>query len=386
MQNTFNTLNSNLKPVSNCLPMDETSLSTTGSSSSPVMFGSALVQAGVQDHIAPIQVLIAESMGPVALTRIQTLSDVEAQVTSVPKVSPEGLVDAVIHAMKGRATDLLVVRGNCKVDQAFMEQLLPQERPSFVLRAGTGMDNLDQEYLKSLGIQFANTPDVNTQSTAELTLGTILAVKRKITQADASVKAGQWDRALLTGSELSGKTLGIVGVGRIGSLVAAVANHLGMRVIGLASPTKQGEAKKLPAYLSDYVSLDELCRQADVLTLHVPLNNGTRGLIGAAQIEQLSGRNAVLVNAARGGVVDEAALLAALDRGDIAGAGIDVFVEDPAPKGSVSDRLARHPRVVATPHLGGQTLEASEKMADEVVKKAREMFLQRLGQPNSLNA
>jgi D-3-phosphoglycerate dehydrogenase len=288
--------------------------------------------------------------------------------------------------MKGRSTDLLVVRGNCKVDKNFMDQLSAQERPSFVMRAGTGMDNLDTSYLDSLGIEYVNTPDVNTQSTAELALGLILNVKRKITHADSAIKSGKWDRAEMTGTELGGKTLGIIGLGRIGSVLGAAAKTLGMEVIGLASPRQQNPTHELPVYLSETVSLSELCSRADVLSLHVPLNDSTRGMIGKQEIAQLSGRNAVVINTARGGVVDEKALLEALDRGDIGGAGLDVFVHDPAPLGSISDRLAKHPRVVATPHVGGQTVESSEKMADAVINQARTMFLNRVSQPDSLNS
>lgn len=348
-------------------------------------FGNALLHVGARDDVAPIHVLLAESMGPVASGRIQGLLPTQAQVTSVPQGNPDALTDTVLDAMKGRSTDLLVVRGNCKVDQAFLDQLAPQERPSFVLRAGTGMDNLDMDCLDALGIAYSNTPDVNTQSTAELALGLMLAVKRKIPQADSQVKAGQWNRAALTGSELGGKTLGIIGVGRIGGVVGTAAKALGMEVIGLASARRQQSDADRPAYLKAFVSLDELCMQSDVLTVHVPLDNSTRGMIGKPQLEQLSGRNAVVINAARGGVVNEEALLDALDNGLIAGAGLDVFVEDPAPRGSVSDRLAQHPLVVATPHVGGQTLEASEKMGDAVVQQAQKMFLQRSVSQGGLN-
>jgi len=340
-------------------------------------FGQQLVQAGARDTMQPIQVLIAEPMGPVASTRLLRLPSDVARVTSVPQVETQALFDAVQSVMKGRNTDLLVVRGNCPVNAQLLDKLTPEERPSFVLRAGTGMDNLDMEYLDKLGIAYSNTPDVNTQSTAEHTMALMLAVKRKITQADSQVKSGVWQRGELTGSELGGKTLGIVGLGRIGGVVGTVAKALGMQVIGLASARQGKECTSPPAYLKSYVSVDELCTQSDVLTLHVPLNNSTRNLIGKAQIQQLSGRNAVVVNAARGGVIDEKALLEALDRGDIAGAGIDVFEEDPAPKDSVSDLLARHANVVATPHVGGQTIEASEKMGDAVVEQAGSMFLQR---------
>ncbi|HEY1058252.1 MAG TPA: NAD(P)-dependent oxidoreductase [Limnobacter sp.] len=341
--------------------------------------GQVLTRSNARDCGASLNIVLAEPMGQTALARIQRLSAQEAKVTSLPviKGSPDELTEAVVNAMKGQCTDLLVVRGNCKVNQDLIERLSAEDRPKFVLRAGTGMDNLNMDYLDSQGIGYTNTPDVNTQSTAEHALALMLAVKRKIPQADARVKSGEWNRSVLTGSELGGKTLGIIGVGRIGGVVGTAAKALGMTVIGLASARRKAAPGELPAYLSGYVSLDELCERSDVLTLHVPLDNTTRGMIGERQIEQLSGRNAVIVNAARGGVVAEAPLLAALESGAIGGAGIDVFVQDPAPAGSVSDRLARHPNVVATPHVGGQTVEASEKMGDAVVEQARRMLQDR---------
>jgi D-3-phosphoglycerate dehydrogenase / 2-oxoglutarate reductase len=349
-------------------------------------FGSALLNAGASDQNLPIQVLLAEPMGDAAMAPINELSPRTAQVCSVPKANPSALQDAVLAAMKNRSTDLLVVRGNCKVNQALIEPLSEQQRPSFVLRAGTGMDNLDMDYLDSVGIEYANTPDVNTQSTAELALCLMLGVKRKIAQADAQVKSGQWNRAALAGSELGSKTLGIVGVGRIGGVVGTAAKALGMEVIGLASTRPAATNEPLPEYLSERVSLEALCKRSDVLTLHVPLNSQTRSMIGQEQIAHLSGRNAVIINTARGGVVDEAALLQALNEERIGGAGIDVFVEDPAPPGSVSDQLARHPRVVATPHIGGQTTEASAKMGQAVAEKALTMHLARAERQGALDS
>ncbi|MCR2745498.1 NAD(P)-dependent oxidoreductase [Limnobacter parvus] len=333
---------------------------------------------GARDHNQPIQVLLAEPMGTAAMGPIGLLPPRKAQVTSVPAVVPSALQSAVVAAMKDRKTDLLVVRGNCPVNEQLIDQLSEDERPSCVLRAGTGMDNLDINYLKSVGIACQNTPDVNTQATGELAVALMLDVSRKISQANAQVKDGIWNRGALTGSELGGKTLGIVGVGRIGGVVGTVAKALGMNVIGLMSTRQPAEQKELPPYLSEKVSLDELCQRADVLTVHLPLSDSTRNLIGAKQIAQLSGRNAVVINTARGGIVDEKALLEALDNGQIAGAGLDVFVHDPAPPGSVSDQLAKHKNVIATPHVGGQTTEASQRMGQAVENKAEEMFAARL--------
>lgn len=371
----------------NSLPPQTSQGSPTNRASMPrVSFGDALLQAGARDQNQPIQVLLAEPMGAAAMGPISSLPSTKAHVTSVPGVDPSALQSTVLAAMKDRSTDLLVVRGNCPVNEQLIGQLSESERPSCVLRAGTGMDNLDMNYLKSVNIAYQNTPDVNTQATGELAVTLMLGVSRKISQADAQVKDGVWNRGALTGSELGGKTLGIVGVGRIGGVVGTVAKALGMDVIGLMSTRQPAAQQELPPYLSERVSLDDLCQRADVLTVHLPLNESTRNLIGPEQIAQLSGRSAVIINTARGGIVNEEALLTALENGQIAGAGIDVFVQDPAPPGSVSDQLAKHKNVIATPHVGGQTTQASQKMGQAVADKAEEMFAARIANQKRLDS
>lgn len=342
--------------------------------------GGALLSAGAQPALERLRVLIAEPLGAAATAELSQLDASTFDVHMLPdlKQTPAELTESTLSAIKDFVPELLVVRGNCKVDQAFIERLSGQKRPSSVLRAGTGMDNIASAYLKGLGIKAQNTASVNTQSTAEHAVALMLAAARKVPIADAQVKAGVWDRQALTGSDLGGKTLGVVGVGNIGKLVGQVAKALGMTVIGVAPPShKPGD--EIPACFTKYTDLDELCRESDVLTLHVPLTDKTRGMIGKKQLDQMAkgGKKGILINTARGGLVDEAAVFEALEDGRLAAAGIDVFGEDPAPQGSLSDRLARHPKVVATPHVGGQTREASQRMGQAVVDEAQRMKKQR---------
>lgn len=342
---------------------------------------SALQDAGANEHVPPIEVLLAEPLGQHALNRLNTLPRQEAKVTSLESVitSPEELTQSIIQKMKGKVTDLLVVRGNCQVNKDFINALTEAELPKYVLRAGTGMDNLDTDTLDQAGIGYGNTPSVNTESAAELAIGMLFAASRGLGMADQRVKSGNWSRTSMTGIELRGKTLGVVGYGRIGQTVARTAAAIGMKVNVLAprNPAHRPENQQPPV---DFLDLDELTKKADFLTIHIPLTEQTRHMIGQAQLDNMSGRNAVIVNTARGGIVDEKVLLKKLTDGSIYAAGIDVFEQEGGPIGSVSDQLSKHPKVVAAPHIGGQTIEASQKMADEVVNKARQMFAQRLAE------
>lgn len=352
----------------------------TSSIQAHALGGVALLNASAQPFNAPLTVLIAEPVGAAASAKLSQLRPGEVNLSVVPdlKQSPADLTASVLNAMKGKTTDLLVVRGNCLVNQAFVESLSQQERPSFVLRAGTGMDNIDSSYLNAQKIGVQNTASVNTQSAGEHALALMLSASRKITTANAQVKAGVWDRQALTGSDLSGKTLGIVGVGRIGGIVGNAAKSIGMKVIGLLPPPQFRGGEK-PAFLSEFVGLDQLCEQSDVITLHVQLDDETRGMIGEAQLTKMAQKGpGILINTARGGIADEQAVLNALTDGRLSAAGFDVFVEDPAPEGSLSDQLAKHPNMIATPHVGGQTIQASERMGQAVVDKAREMILLRV--------
>jgi D-3-phosphoglycerate dehydrogenase len=253
--------------------------------------------------------------------------------------------------------DALVVRSTTKVTA---DLLRAGRRLKVVGRAGIGVDNVDVAAATELGILVVNAPTANLISATEHTFALLLALARRVAAADASVKRGEWDRKSYLGMELKGKTLGIVGFGRIGQQVAERARAFGMRVVAYDPYLEPAVAEKLGAEL---LPLDDLLARCDVVSLHTPLTAETRNLLSAERLARLK-RGALLVNCARGGLVDEAALAAALDCGQLAGAAVDVFAQEPPG----SFELARHPRVVATPHIGAQTREAQERIATETAR------------------
>lgn len=236
-----------------------------------------------------------------------------------------------------------------------------------IARAGAGLDNIDVAAAKEHGIDVVNSPDANTLAVAEHTLGLLLALARRLPRADVSLKAGEWAKKQLLGSGLAGKTLGIVGFGRIGRQVALRAEAFGMRVLvnqRRATPELSLDAQVEP------VDLDKLLERSDFVSVHVPLNDQTRGLIGAEQLALMK-PTAYLINTARGGVVDEDALLEALNDDRIGGAALDVFNQEPP----VDSALVQHERVIATPHIAASTEDAQRTAATTVA----EVILERLG-------
>ncbi len=264
--------------------------------------------------------------------------------------------------------DGLIVRSETRVDAAL---LAAGPRLTVVARAGVGVDAIDVAAATAAGIVVLNTPGANTLAAIEQTFALLLSLARKTPDAVASVRAGRWERKPFIGSELFGKTLGIVGLGRIGGGVATRAQAFGMHVIAHDPFISEARAEALGVHL---VSLDELLGAADAVTLHVPLSPQTLGLIAADQLA-LMRPHAFLVNCARGGVIDESALLAALDAGHLGGAAIDVVAIEPPPPDGTGARLQRHPRVVATPHLGGSTVEALERIAIELAHDVANVLL-----------
>jgi D-3-phosphoglycerate dehydrogenase len=228
-------------------------------------------------------------------------------------------------------------------------------------RAGIGVDNIDVSRATERGIVVLNTPDANATTTAELTLAHILSLSRCLPQADRSLRAGEWQRSRFMGAELAGKSLGIVGYGTIGRIVAATARGLRMRVIA-HDPFITPEMFEADGMES--MTLDDLVATVDYLTLHCPLNSKTRGLINADRLRRMK-RGARLINCARGGLVDEKALHELLSSGHLAGAALDVFEQEP-PKGSP---LLQLDNVVATPHLGASTHEAQEAAGREIARQ-----------------
>jgi D-3-phosphoglycerate dehydrogenase len=250
--------------------------------------------------------------------------------------------------------DALIVRSMTKVTREVLEA---GRGLKVVGRAGIGVDNIDVPAATEHGILVVNAPTANLLSATEHTLALLLAVARNVPAADASMKAGEWDRKRFVGTELQGKTLGVVGFGRIGQKVAERARAFGMEVLAHDPYLDPAAARRLDVEL---VELDQLLPRADVVTLHTPMTEATRGLLSAERIRAMK-EGALLINCARGGLVDEAALLAALESGRLAGAGLDVFAEEP-PRDLA---LVGHPKVVATPHIGAQTREAQKRIAVE---------------------
>jgi D-3-phosphoglycerate dehydrogenase len=242
-------------------------------------------------------------------------------------------------------------------------------RLKVVGRAGVGVDNVDLDRATQLGVAVINAPGGNTVAVAELVLAVALALFRHLPEAQATMRAGEWRRSQLGGSELRSRTLAVVGLGRIGSEVSRRARAFGMKIVGYDPYVGESRFEELGAERA--ATLSQALELADVVTLHVPLTAETRGMIGAAEIERM-GPRAVLLNYARGGLVDEDALISALHEGRIAAAGLDVFDREPLP---ADHPLRSAPNVILTPHLGASTAEAQKSVAIEACAAVRDALL-----------
>jgi D-3-phosphoglycerate dehydrogenase len=251
--------------------------------------------------------------------------------------------------------DALIVRGRTKVTPAIFAA---GSRLKVVGRAGVGVDNIDLAAARQSNVTVVNSPLATTVAVAELTLGLMLAMLREIPRADTSMKNGKWLKKEFEGNELSNKTLGVIGFGRIGSAVAQRAAAFGMRIIGY-DPLIGGDDIRQRG--GESVNLEELFASADVITLHLPLTNDTRGILDRAAFAKMK-TGVRIVCAARGGVIDEDALLEALNSGKVASAGLDVFAAEPPGQTA----LVSHPHVVCTPHVGAQTIEAQGRAAYDI--------------------
>lgn len=260
----------------------------------------------------------------------------------------------------------LIVRSTTTVDAELLDAA---PRLRVVGRAGVGVDNIDVEEATRRGIAVMNAPGGNTRSTAELAFGLLLAAARHIAEADRSVREGRWNRGELRGTQLHGKQLGVVGAGRIGTEVAARGRAFGMDVAVHDPYVAPDRAADLGVEL---LELDELLSRCDVVTLHAPLTDETAGMIGAGELGRMKDTS-ILINAARGGLVDEAALARALTDGELAAAGVDVFQEEPLPEDSP---LRDAPNLVMTPHLGAATDEAKVEVAVEIAESVRDALLE----------
>ena len=307
----------------------------------------------------PYRVLVTDEIDPegVALLKSERALEVD-ELPTLPK--------AELLARIG-AYDAIVGRSATRISE---ELLRRATRLRVVGRAGVGVDNIALDVATTLGIAVINAPAGNTIAVAELFFGTVLSLLRHLPRADTSMHAGHWDRSALLGRELKGRTLGIVGLGRIGGEVAARALAFGMHV--RAYDPYVSDERFTALRVQRAASLDALLDHADVLTVHTPLTDETTGLIGASELAHLRA-DAIVVNMARGGIVDEAALLAALRSGALRGAVLDVYAAEPL---AADHPLRALPNVVLTPHIGASTAEAQRNVAVDVCEAVRDALLE----------
>ena len=294
------------------------------------------------------KVLVTDPISDMGLARLTEAED----VTVDKKI---GLNEDELAAVIGEY-DALLVRSQTKVTGKIMEA---GTRLKVIGRAGVGVDNIDLDAATRFGIVVINAPDGNTVTTCEHTFAMMMALARHIPQAYRKTVSGEWDRKTFVGVELRNKVLGIIGLGRIGTEVAKRARAFGMDIIGYDPFMTEERAEKLGIRLA---GLDDTIRQADFLTVHTPLTSETRHMISRPQFEKMK-RGIRIINCARGGIIDEMALIEAIDEGIVAGAAFDVFEQEPP---SPDHPFLNHPKIIVTPHLGASTVEAQENVAVDV--------------------
>lgn len=292
-------------------------------------------------------VLMAEKLAP---STLEVFGD-EVEVRDVDGTDRAALLEAV------RDADALLVRSATQVDA---EVFAAQQRLTVVGRAGVGLDNVDVPAATAAGVMVVNAPTSNIVSAAEHALALLLATARHIPAADASLRRGEWARSKYSGVEIQGKTVGVIGLGKIGQLFAARIKAFDTHVIAYDPYLPQSRATQLGIEL---VSLDELLSRADMMTIHLPKTPETQGLIGKEALARTK-RGVIVINAARGGLVDEEALAEAIRSGQVAGAGVDVYVTEP----TTQSPLFELEQVTATPHLGASTAEAQDRAGTDVAQ------------------
>jgi D-3-phosphoglycerate dehydrogenase len=286
---------------------------------------------------------------PVDSSAVEAIRQAGIEVDVRDDILPEEL-EQVIDGYNG-----MVVRSRTKVREPLIDKA---DNLQLIVRGGVGLDNIDVDYARSKGIEVHNTPAASSNSVAELTIGYLIALARDLPQVVASMKAGNWEKKRYSkGSEIAGKTLGLIGLGRIGGLVGEKANALGMDVLFYRrTPTDVDYATQVP--------LDELLARSDFISLHVPHTPDTHYIVGADEIAQMKD-GVYIVNCGRGGTLDEEALREAILSGKVAGAALDVFEDEKEERGQ---RLVQLDQVIGSPHIGAGTLEAKERVGEEVAQ------------------
>lgn len=345
--------------IATALGVDQGTISRWESGKVRIPAAIELALATLKENLEPMpenrrpRILIADPVAPEGIELLRAAGDVDVNT---------GLAADALIGIIGNY-DALVVRSETRVTRPILEAAT---RMQVVGRAGVGVDNIDLDAATERGVIVVNAPQGNTIAAAEHTLALLMALARHVPQADASMRAGRWDRKSYLGTEIRGKTLGIVGLGKIGSEVARRAVAMEMRVLA-HDPFVPVE--RVRALGVESVDFEQLIMLSDFITVHPPLTATTQGMIGEAELARMKD-GVRLINVARGGIIDEAALAAAVASGKVAGAAIDVFTAEP-PKDSA---LIGDPRIIVTPHLGASTAEAQERVAIDVAEQIVEVL------------
>lgn len=298
------------------------------------------------------KILIADKLSDSALDNLKSIKDFQVEIKTGLK---EDELASIIQEF-----DAIVVRSATKVTKNVLNSA---KNLKIAVRAGIGLDNIDVETAKNKGIFVANTPEATSISVAELTIGLMLALVRKICLANSTLKDHKWEKKILEGEELYGKTAGIIGFGRIGKEVAKREIAFGMKVLAHDIIKQETELSVLQ------ISKEELLKNSDFISVHLPLTETTKDILSYKEFEIMK-KGGYLVNVSRGGVVNEKALFDALNSGKVSGAALDVFSAEPPEDFSLID----HPNVIVTPHIGASAKEGQERAGMEVIKILKEFF------------
>ena len=294
------------------------------------------------------KVLVTDGMNKNAIDRLRKFNiDVEHK-----------FYDGMELGEKLKDKDIVVIRSKNVITKEIIDKACEGNTLKLIIRSGVGLDNIDVKYANEKGIKVLNTPNASTRSVAELTIAQIITLSRFINIANVTMRDGQWNKKQYVGTEIFGKTLGIIGLGRIGKTVANMAYNLGMNVI------YYDILGKIDGYENyKFCTFEEVLKNADFITIHIPLERGQGYLIGTKEFNMMKDR-VYFINHARGGLVCEKALIKALDSGKVEAAALDVYEKEP----NVNLELVNHPMVSPTPHLGASTVEAQERIGREIVK------------------
>ena len=294
------------------------------------------------------KVLVTDGMNKNAIDRLRKFNiDVEHK-----------FYDGMELGEKLKDKDIVVIRSKNVITKEIIDKACEGNTLKLIIRSGVGLDNIDVKYANEKGIKVLNTPNASTRSVAELTIGQIITLSTFINIANVTMRDGQWNKKQYVGTEIFGKTLGIIGLGRIGKTVANMAYNLGMNVI------YYDILGKIDGYENyKFCTFEEVLKNADFITIHIPLERGQGYLIGTKEFNMMKDR-VYFINHARGGLVCEKALIKALDSGKVEAAALDVYEKEP----NVNLELVNHPMVSPTPHLGASTVEAQERIGREIVK------------------